>query len=168
MTGFSRVLVMAVLALGLMACGDDKQEAAAPQKQLDGVVLERLDGAREPLKAYRGKMVLLNVWATWCGPCRREMAGLQKLADRLDPAEYAVIGLSIDRNPALVREFLRGKNLPFATHIDPTGELTAERWGISAVPTTIVIGKNGELLWVEVGERAWDADTIPQWLRGLS
>lgn len=168
MTALTRILALAVIGLSLVACGDDKQEASSQQKQLDGVVLERLDGGRDPLKAYRGKMVVLNVWATWCGPCRREMAGLQKLADRLDPAEYVVIGLSIDRNPALVREFLRGKNLPFATHIDPTGELTGDRWGISAVPTTIVIGKAGELLWVEVGERAWDADTIPQWLRGLS
>lgn len=166
MTVLGRLTALLLLGSCLAACGDDKREAAAPP--LDGVVLETLDGIREPLQAYRGKMVVLNVWATWCGPCRREMAGLQKLADRLDPSQYAVIGLSIDRNPALVREYLRGKNLRFATHIDATGALTAERWGVSAVPTTIVIGKAGQLLWVEVGERAWDADTVPQWLQGLS
>ena len=167
MNALCRTLAVAALTL-LAACGEDKQETATASKPLDGVVLETLDGVREPLQMYRGKTVVLNVWATWCGPCRREMAGLQKLADRLDPSQYVVIGLSIDHNPALVREFLRGKNLRFATHIYATGALTAERWGISAVPTTIVIGKAGELLWVEVGERAWDADTIPQWLEGLS
>ncbi|MBX9634884.1 MAG: TlpA family protein disulfide reductase [Magnetospirillum sp.] len=169
MTVFRRLAALLLLTVCLAACGEDKQEAAKPARQvLDDVVLETLDGAQDPLKAYHGKMVVLNIWATWCGPCRREMAGLQKLANRLDPSQYAVIGLSIDRNPALVREYLRGKNFTFATHIDATGALTAERWGISAVPTTLVISKTGELLWVEVGERAWGDDNIPQWLQELS
>jgi thiol-disulfide isomerase/thioredoxin len=164
MRGLTRFLAVAALAL-LAACGEEKQQAAAEPNPLDGMVFATLDGVREPLEAFRGKTVVLNVWATWCGPCRREMAGLQKLADRLDPARYVVLGLSIDTNPALVREYLRGKDLRFARHIDPDGAISAR---IDAVPTTIIISPEGKLLWVEVGERAWGEDNIPKWLEGLS
>jgi thiol-disulfide isomerase/thioredoxin len=169
MRALPRLLMAGLLVLGLAGCGDDKQPQAEQKVQkLDTLVLHTLDGAPDPLTAYRGKVVLINIWATWCGPCRREMAGLQKLADRLDPNRFAVIGLSIDKNPALVREYLRSKNLTFARHIDPAQAVVWDRLGIDAVPTTLVLGRGGELRSVEVGEREWGADNIVQWLQGLS
>lgn len=156
-----------VPVLALMACDDKMAPTATPGPTLTGLPLERLDGGSEAIEDYRGKVVVMNVWATWCGPCRREMPGLEKLAGALDPARFTVVGLAIDDSPALVREYLRQKGLTFARHIDRGGQATHERLDLTAVPTTLVLAPDGRVVWSVAGERDWGDPKVAAWLRGL-
>lgn len=162
-----RRLLALLPMLALAACGDDAAPKAMPGPTLTGLPLEKLDGSREAIEDYRGKLVVMNVWATWCGPCRREMPGLEKLAASLDPERFAVVGLAIDDSPALVREYLRQKGLTFARHIDRGGQATHELMDLNAVPTTVVLAPDGRVVWSVAGERDWGDPAVADWLRGL-
>lgn len=131
------------------------------------LVMERLDGPAEAIERYRGRVVVLNAWATWCAPCRAELPGLQRLADDLGTTDFAVIGLSIDENPALAGEFLRDRHITFARHIDRGGRILKERLGLSSVPLSIVLGRDGKVLWSATGLREWGDPAVAIWLRGL-
>lgn len=163
-----RFLLALALLGGLAACDERKQAAVAPlTPPLTGVVLERLDGSPDALENYRGKLVVLNVWATWCAPCRREMPGLQRLADQLDPKSFAVLGVAVNDSPAMVREFLRAKGVSFAGHVDQSGNVMWENFGVEAIPSTFVIDPAGRVIWTKAGELAWDDPAVVTWLKEL-
>jgi thiol-disulfide isomerase/thioredoxin len=164
-----RTALLAATLIALWGCDKAEEEATATPHSAASTtaisaetVLERLDGSPDPLASYRGKVVVLNIWATWCGPCRQEMASLQRLSDRLDPARFVVLGVAIDENPLLVREYLRAKGIRFSNHIDRGGD----RLDVAAVPETFVIGPDGAVRWSGLGERRWDADEAVSWLSG--
>ncbi|MFN3076810.1 MAG: TlpA family protein disulfide reductase [Alphaproteobacteria bacterium] len=165
------LLVLCLMLLGPVGCDEGKStrnEVGLRAESLAGLVLERLDsGMEERLDRYHGKVVILNVWASWCPPCRQEMPGLQRLADRLDPASHVVLGLSLDTSPVLVREYLREHDIRFANHIDRNGRQVKERLGISDVPLTVILGRSGEVLWSALGRREWGDPDVAAWVRGL-
>lgn len=154
--------VLAAL-MGLWGCDKAAEASKSPQQLAKDLVLERLDGGHDPLAAYRGKVVVLNVWATWCGPCRLELVSLQKLADRLDPQHFVVLGVAIDENPLLVREFLRRKGIDFAAHIDAGHK----HFSLAAVPATYVLGPDGGVRRTVLGEQRWDGGDVVEWLVSL-
>lgn len=150
-------------ALALLGCSDqapisDKLEIGAP---LPAIELQRLDGApADALRDYRGKLVVLNLWATWCEPCRREMPNLQRLSETLDGARFAVIGLAQDEDDHLVREYLIDKDVDFAQHIDRGGQLTQQRLGVRVFPYTLLIAPDGRLIQRITGPREWQREEV--------
>ena len=143
------VLVVAVLFV-ISACGEPQQA-----KPLSDIGLLTLNGSKEPLSKWRGKTLILNVWATWCAPCRKEMPELQKLSERLDPEQFQVLGVSVDKNPILVKEFLRENGITFARHIDPDKKITRGLLGITRLPQTIVIDSQKIIRDRHIGARNW-------------
>ena len=124
------------------------------------IVMQQLDGARVPITQYRGKLVVLNAWATWCEPCRREMPNLQQLNDALDPKRFAVIGLAQDEDDHLVREYLLDQKVTFTSYIDPAGEIATDQLGIQIFPYTLLIGPDGRLIQRIVGPREWQRQEV--------
>jgi thiol-disulfide isomerase/thioredoxin len=115
-------------------------------------------GARLDLSAFRGKVVLVNFWATWCLPCRREMPSLDRLEKRLGGARFAVVALSGDRTGnAVVKPFfdeIRLKNL--AIYLDRGGD--AQRaFGVVQLPTSILIDRQGREVGRLAGPAEWDS-----------
>ena len=134
-------------------------ETAAPAlagANLAGLRLTRLDGGTDSLALYAGKTLILNVWATWCAPCREELPALQRLSARLDPDQFVVAGLSIDTDADFVREFLRDVGVDYANYIDATHDVARPLFGIDSVPQTLVIGPDGTLRTRIEGLRDWD------------
>lgn len=123
---------------------------------LPSVVLTGLAGEQIALGDYRGKVVVLNIWATWCEPCRRELPSLQALSDQLDSQRFAVLGLAVDDDDHLVREYLIDKNIRFTNYIDPKRHIATDALGISLFPYTVLIGRDGTLLRRVPGARHWD------------
>lgn len=125
------------------------------------------DEIGEPLSLdnYRGKVVLLNVWATWCGPCRREMPALDRLRGRLGSDRFDVVTLSIDRaGPGSVRRFygeIGIGDLPIT--IDRSAQV-ARDLKVRGIPTTILLGADGEELGRLVGPSEWDAEAMVDFL----
>lgn len=118
------------------------------------------DDAGKPLQLsdWRGKIVLLNVWATWCGPCRAEMPTLDRLQEKLGGDQFDVLALSIDRGGAgVVRDFYNAIGLQhLQIRVDPTTKASRDI-SVVGLPTTLLIGPNGKELGRKIGPAEWDA-----------
>lgn len=159
----------AAAALPLMGC-DEAPAAKATDLGfgLADLTLHRLDGeGRESLAAYQGKPLLLNVWATWCPPCRYEMPTLEEIAGRADAEGLAVLGVSIDGDAVRARTWLRQAGIRFARHLDPQGAALRTRIPVDAVPLNVLFGASGRALWSEAGLRQWDVSATLAWLRSV-
>lgn len=127
---------------------------------LPSITLAGLDGSTTPLAAYRGKLVVLNAWATWCPPCRREMPSLERLSKALDARHFAVLGVSVDEHELGVREYLNDKAVTFAAFIDKDLKVVRDTLGVRIYPTTLLIAPNGTLIGAMVGPRDWDSPVM--------
>jgi cytochrome c biogenesis protein CcmG/thiol:disulfide interchange protein DsbE len=111
-----------------------------------------LDGKPFDLTAERAKnVVLLNVWATWCGPCRFEIPQLQQIHDKYKTRGFEVVGVSVDENGAeAVKPFLKEQKIGYAVVLDPNGTI-ANLLQTTVLPTSVLIDRNGKILWRRIG-----------------
>ncbi len=124
------------------------------------------NGQRLGLEAFRGKVVVLNVWATWCGPCRQEMPTLDHLQAKLGGPDLEVLALSVDQaGPKAVREFFQEIGIKrLRLYIDPSAE-TLNTLNILGLPTTLLIDREGRELGRLVGAATWDSATMSKFLQ---
>jgi peroxiredoxin len=140
---------------------------AADRQNAPDFELARAQGGRTSLAEQRGRVVLLNFWATWCEPCRAELPALQALQRDLATEGLAVVAVSIDAGPSeAVARFASGRGLAFAVLLDPREEV-ARRYGVGAYPTSIVIDRRGAIVYRAPGAYAWDAPESVAWFRAL-
>ncbi|MDD5288890.1 MAG: TlpA disulfide reductase family protein [Dehalococcoidales bacterium] len=104
--------------------------------------LQNLDGQNVSLNGLRGNPVMLNFWATWCGPCRGEMPFLQQIHETWKDKGLVLLEIDIQESPALVKKFMTDNNLSIPTILDGNGSVS-QAYGITAIPTTIFIDKEG-------------------------
>ena len=105
-------------------------------------VLPRLDGTVQKLSNYRGKIVVVNLWATWCPPCLEEMPLLEQMARQYGPQGLVVLGIAADEDRTAVERFLERRPLSFEILLDPGGEV-GTRYGITGYPETFVVDREG-------------------------
>ena len=117
---------------------------------------ERLSGGRTSLEQYRGAPVLVNVWATWCKPCRDEMPSLERLTHLPEARNLRVVGISIDQgNTEAVRAFSRTTGITFDIWVDVNRQLH-RRLGSPGIPLTLVLDRKGVVRHRAFGARIWD------------
>lgn len=104
--------------------------------------LQTLDGQTVKLSDFRGKPVLLNFWATWCGPCRFEMPFLQQINDSYSAKGLVLLTVDIAENSTVVQKFMTDLNLSMKVALD-TNKQVAKAYSITAIPSTFLIDKNG-------------------------
>jgi thiol-disulfide isomerase/thioredoxin len=115
-------------------------------------------GKHLTLADFRGRVVLLNIWATWCGPCRSEMASLDRLQALHRDDGLAVLAVSVDDDgSAAVRRFFQQSNIRNLTLYLDADNATARAFGASAIPTTLLIDRDGKVLGSLVGAMQWDS-----------
>ncbi|MHB8416735.1 MAG: redoxin domain-containing protein [Myxococcales bacterium] len=130
----------------------EPQRFAAPAFELSD---ER--GHPRSLADYRGKVVLLNFWATWCLPCRDEMPSMAHLAEALrDKPDFAMVALSVDDDWGAVRGFFKGQRPAFQVLLDK-GARVSQAYGTVKYPESYVIDRKGQVIAKFVGPRDWDA-----------
>ncbi len=119
-------------------------------------VTNDLDGKLRRLDEFKGKVIFLNLWATWCKPCEEEMPSMQRVYDVLKGRNFEMIALSVDtEGPEVVREFVERYGLTFPVFLDPKGKIK-NGYKTTGVPETFIIDQNGviaEKIW---GPRNWD------------
>lgn len=153
-----RAACLSGLALAFAAVGAN----AAELKRWTGgatpaLELKDLDGAPVRLADYRGKVVLLNFWATWCEPCRDEMPSMQSLKRRLAGRPFEVLAVNFGESESKVKEFLGRFPVDFRIPLDRFN--TARRdWNVKLLPTSFIIGADGSVRYVVVGEFNWADD----------
>ena len=113
------------------------------------------DGKPVKLADYRGKVILLNFWATWCPPCREEMPAMERLYQRYKDKGFVVVAVSVDSDIVVVPPFVKQNKLTFPIGHDPKMAL-AERYGVRALPSSFFIGRQGNLSGLAIGPRTWD------------
>ena len=118
---------------------------------MPGYSTDYLNGKRFDLAAEKGNVVLLNLWATWCVPCRYEIPELQKLHDRYASRGFKVIGVSIDESGVdSVKQFVEEEKVTYPIALDADGHL-ANVLQTTVLPTSVIIDRNGRIVWRKIG-----------------
>jgi len=126
-------------------------------RALPDAVMSGLNGPRRSLSSYRGRPLVINVWASWCAPCRAEAASLERLAWSEAGSRYVVIGISTDddRNEAL--RWLKHSNATISHYIDSGPQWKLENMlGASSIPVTVLVDASGRVVARFRGAREWD------------
>ncbi|MBT8368397.1 MAG: TlpA family protein disulfide reductase [Deltaproteobacteria bacterium] len=115
-----------------------------------------INGTSVDLADFKGKIVLLNFWATWCPTCVIEMPAMEKLHQKLQNKDFAMLAISIQEPASQVKNFFDINKLTFPVLLDSTGE-TVIGFGIRAIPTTFILDKAGRIIGLVTGPREWDS-----------
>ena len=120
------------------------------------VKLRNTAGRYVRLEDFRGKIVFLNFWTTWCPSCITEMPSMEKLHRKLLGKNFAMVTVNIKESALQVNKFFEKYKLTFTALLDATGEVSSE-FGIRAIPTTFILDKSGKLVGRITGPREWDS-----------
>jgi thiol-disulfide isomerase/thioredoxin len=164
----SLALLLALVALPFAAAAAEPGFAFAdPPKALREIRFTDGEGRTRTLADFSGKVVLLNIWATWCTPCREEMPTLDRLQAALGGDAFEVVALSIDRQGlAVVRRFYDQIGIShLATYIDSSSRAFRDL-AIVGVPTTLLVDREGRELGRLVGPAEWDTPAMIALIRG--
>lgn len=172
-----RTPVLGGLQRGLLATGLWKPTVPAAPAALP-VVLTRspayphnlrmvtLDGKAVNLSDLQGKVVFVNLWASWCPPCRAEMPGIEALYKKVDHAKIAFVMLSLDDNVAKAQKFVKSQGYTFPVYLR-TGELPAP-FDSNAIPSTVILGPDGQVAARHDGMAEYDTPEFKQALEKLA
>jgi cytochrome c biogenesis protein CcmG, thiol:disulfide interchange protein DsbE len=124
------------------------------------------NGSPVALSGYRGKLVLLNFWATWCGPCKEEMPSMEKLSRNFAGPGFAVLAINQRENAALVKTFMKTHGLNFTAPLDTTGRV-AGYYRVYGIPVSHLIDRDGRAIGMKSGPMDWAAPAVLDVFRNL-
>jgi peroxiredoxin len=136
-------------------------------KLADDFTLAAHGGGKVALKEHRGKVVMINFWATWCPPCLEEMPAMERLYRQHKDGGFTLIAVSVDADPKKVAPFVSEHKLTFPIGLDPRMEM-ANSYGVRALPSSFIVGRDGTLAALAIGPRAWDNDAAHSLIEGLA
>ncbi len=159
--------VAAAIGVYFALPGDESARSAKP-KPLPELQFQDGAGRARSLADFRGKVVLLNVWATWCTPCREEMPALDRLQAKLGGPDFEVVALSVDQQGAqVVRKFFDEMGVKaLQLYVDPSAQ-AGFKLATVGLPTTVMVDRAGREVGRRVGPAEWDAPKIVEELRGM-
>jgi thiol-disulfide isomerase/thioredoxin len=147
---------LTLLATPAVAAAPDAPAPVAVGRLLPDVMMAGLNGPHRSLSSYRGHPLIINVWASWCGPCRAEAASLERMAWGEAGSRYVVIGISTDDDRDAALKWLRHSNATVSHYID--SRLTLEHMlGASSIPLTVLVDAGGRVVARFQGARQWDS-----------
>jgi len=123
---------------------------------VDDFIVRTVDGSFARLSGQKGKIVLLNFWATWCPPCRAEMPAIEKLWAKTKDKAFTVMGVSVGEEPGTVKDFVAREKYTYPLFVDPSGDL-GSTFGARSIPTTYVLDKTGQAIAGKVGGAPYDS-----------
>jgi len=150
-----RWLWLGMLVLGLSGGAQAAGFETRPATPAPELKAQDLSGATKTLADYRGKVVLLNFWASWCPPCLREMPSMERLRVKMAGRPLAIVALDSAETADEVNAYLSKMKLGFPILLDPDGSNT-KRWKVFALPTTFLLDASGRVRYVLTGPTEWD------------
>ena len=163
----SRPLVLGAIALAIAAAGATLAWRGLGQKErAPDAAYTLLDGSRGQVADLRGKVVLVNFWATWCPPCLAEMPAMERLWQQHRDGDFVMVAISVDADPAKVAPFVAQHKLTFPIVLDPTMQV-ASAYGVRALPSSFLVDRAGHLTGLAIGPRPWDNDASHSLVEGL-
>ena len=171
---YARSLLPVFLALVLSACSNSNRTVVPGEELLVNLGLTPLDDERQipdisflnlenshsaRLQDFRGSVVLLNFWASWCPPCRAEMPSMERLNSELKGSDFIMVAVNVQEEASLIKSFLREYELDFPIYMDPDGS-AAREIGVTGLPTSILIDRKGRAFAVVTGALEWDGEAM--------
>lgn len=124
------------------------------------------DGGSVQLSGLRGQVVMINFWATWCGPCRQEMPLLEQLHSKYEPLGFTLLGVNVEPDSAAAQDWLRKVPVSFPILFDRENKVS-EQFGVEAMPSTVLIDREGRVRHVHRGYKPGDESTYADLVRSL-
>jgi thiol-disulfide isomerase/thioredoxin len=149
-----------------VAAADASRFVPWSQPDTPPLTLKDLDGRERSLPEYRGRVLLVNFWATWCEPCRDEMPSMRRLRDRLGGQPFDVLAVNYGESPSRVREFLAKEGLDLTVLVDP-GQKAARAWRVRILPSSFLIGADGRARYSVLGELDWAREETVVMVRSI-
>jgi thiol-disulfide isomerase/thioredoxin len=149
---FYLVLPMVAFSMSAVEAAEFlKVERVAPP----ALTLKDRNGKSHKLAAYKGKVVLVNFWATWCPPCREEMPSMQRLKEKMAGRPFVMLGVNSGEPAAEVEDFLKVVKVDFDILLDSDSAVT-RRWKVFGLPTSFLIDRQGKVRYSLTGTTEWD------------
>jgi peroxiredoxin len=149
-----------VLATGAFAASGD---AGGPAPSF---TLTTLSGQAGGLSEYKGQVVMVNFWATWCGPCQQEMPLLDQMYKKYKPAGFTLIGVNVDKESPAVKELLARKPVSFPVLLDPANQVS-KAYHVDEMPSSVIIDRKGQIRYIHRGYKPGDENDYQDRIRQL-
>ncbi len=157
-----------ILPLLLLCCSLGTAEAAAVPGPAPDFTLKSLSGKNLKLSEMAGNVVLINFWASWCGPCREEMPLLNRLHNKYRPLGFTVLGVNVEEQSDMARGFLKDFPVDFPILLDNKNQVS-KLYQVVAMPTTVVVDRDGKMRFLHKGYKNGDEkkyrDMVKQLIR---
>ncbi len=167
MKKFYRMIFLLAISLGLSplyAGGFKPYPESAPTPPL---VLKDLAGVTHNLADYRGQIVLLQFWATYCTPCRKEMPSMNRLMKKMGDTPFTILAVDMGEPAAEVKKFVNEVKPEFTILLDEPGQSIAE-WRVFAAPSNFIISPDGKIRYTLFGGVEWDSEEMVKALKSLA
>tara|TARA_B100000686_G_scaffold273693_1_gene291428 strand:- start:321 stop:884 length:564 start_codon:yes stop_codon:yes gene_type:complete len=124
--------------------------------------LPSINGGKVNLRDYRGKVVFINFWATWCSTCKVEMPSMERLYQRFKNKRFEMLTISVDKEQGLVSPYVEKYSLSFPVLMDPESDVAKKLYKTTGVPETFIVDQNGVIIFKAIGPRDWSTDETIQ------
>ena len=162
----SKLAITIAVALALGTTALPVAASIAPASAAPDFALRSLSGPNLRLQEQRGKVVMINFWATWCGPCRQEMPHLSRLYDKYRAAGFVLLGVNVDDDARRAGEMAQRLALPFPVLFD--SEKTVSRlYDLGTMPSSVLIDRDGRVRYIHLGYQAGFEDLYEKQIREL-
>src|ERR1700684_4543392 len=128
--------------------------------------LTALSGQQAALSQYKGQVIMVNFWATWCGPCQQEMPLLDQMYKKYKPAGFTLIGVNVDKEAPPVKELLARRPVSFPVLLDPANKVSKD-YHVDEMPRSVIIDRKGEIRYIHRGYRPGDENEYQDRIRQL-
>ena len=156
-----RGLLSALLAASVAFAAGGDTTGLAP-----AFTLSSLSGQPGALSQYQGQVVMVNFWATWCGPCQQEMPLLDQMYKKYKPAGFTLIGVNVDKEALPVKELLARKPVTFPVLLDPANQVS-KAYHVAEMPSSVIIDRKGQIRYIHRGYRPGDENEYQDRIRQL-
>lgn len=162
----SRLTALKCCALAALVAAAGAIAAAGDAGPTPAFTLTTLSGQQDSLRQYKGQVVLVNFWATWCGPCQQEMPLLNQMYKEYQPAGFTLIGVDVDSDKTAVQALLARKPVSFPILLDPANRVSKE-YHVDEMPSTVIIDRKGEIRYIHRGYKPGDENEYQDRIRQL-
>lgn len=162
LTHITRFFLVLLLSMWMLA----PVNAASIQGKAPNFTLKSNTGKNIKLSELRGQVILLNFWASWCGPCRQEMPLLENLQKRYSALGFTVLGVNVEEDSRQAKTLLKDIPVSFPILFD-TSNKVSKQYKVSAMPSTVMIDRNGNMRYLHKGYKPGDEAQYKKWVKKL-
>jgi peroxiredoxin len=162
----SAALALLAATLGAGAVGGASAAGSETGGPAPAFTLTTVNGDSATLSQYKGQVVMLNFWATWCGPCQQEMPLLDQMYRKYKPAGFTLIGVNVDKDAPPVRQLLDRKPVGFPVLLDPASQVS-KAYHVDEMPSTVLIDRKGNVRYLHRGYKPGDENEYQDRIRQL-